>query len=78
MSHLRTEATPTYFRVGDHGDAVAEIRTRLTTLGLVERDSGDPAHFDEPLDRAVRAFQQQRGITAVSYTHLTLPTILRV
>jgi N-acetylmuramoyl-L-alanine amidase len=52
------------FRRGDRGDAVVEIRSRLSRLGLVDSQDGQPELFDEPLDRAVRAFQQQRGLTA--------------
>jgi N-acetylmuramoyl-L-alanine amidase len=54
----------TGLRRGDRGPAVAEVRTRLDQLGLhagVPR--GDPLEFDDALDRAVRAFQQERGIT---------------
>jgi N-acetylmuramoyl-L-alanine amidase len=39
---------------------VAEVRARLHRLGLVEDGSGD--RFDADLDRAVRQFQQERGI----------------
>lgn len=59
MSDVRAEA-PTY-RLGDHGDAVAEVRSRLSRLDLVEQPDGD--RFDDHVDRAVRAFQQQRGLT---------------
>ncbi|MCK8613884.1 N-acetylmuramoyl-L-alanine amidase [Gordonia sp. C13] len=48
------------FRLGDHGSAVAEIRAILVGLGLLP-DRGDPV-FDEACDRAIRAFQQQRGL----------------
>lgn len=48
------------FRLGDHGSAVAEIRAILVGLGLLP-DGGDPV-FDEACDRAIRAFQQQRGL----------------
>jgi N-acetylmuramoyl-L-alanine amidase len=64
------------YRRGDSGHAVAEIRAKLTVLGLLEGDGGqaagvvvsasrDPATavFDDATDRAVRAFQQQRGIS---------------
>lgn len=51
------------FRRSDTGPAVAEIRDRLTRLGLLtEPDGGAGDEFDETLDRAVRAFQQQRGL----------------
>lgn len=56
------------FRLGDRGQAVAEIRERLALLGLTPSTGGgrhaDPDTFDEPLDQAVRAFQQQRGLSA--------------
>jgi N-acetylmuramoyl-L-alanine amidase len=59
---------PPLFRLGDHGQAVAEIRERLVLLGLASAGAGgrhaDPGAFDAPLDRAVRAFQQQRGLSA--------------
>lgn len=57
-----TSRTPALFRRGDRGPAVAEIRSRLATLGLVDADPGNE-EFDEDLDRAVRAFQQQRGLS---------------
>jgi N-acetylmuramoyl-L-alanine amidase len=72
VSDVRTEPSST-FRRGDSGDAVVEIRSRLTALGLLEAgsDSSPDPHgltdadvFDEHLDRAVRAFQQHRGLTA--------------
>jgi N-acetylmuramoyl-L-alanine amidase len=61
-------------RRGDSGAAVAEVRARLAHLGLItDAPTGDPADFapsgsdpavfDETLDRAVRSFQQERGIT---------------
>lgn len=51
-------------RRGDTGAGVAEIRTRLAQLGLCnDIADGDPNEFDAELDRAVRAFQQERGIT---------------
>ena len=53
-------------RRGDSGAAVAEICDRLRRLGLLS-DSGtseaSPPVFDDAVDEAVRAFQQQRGLT---------------
>jgi N-acetylmuramoyl-L-alanine amidase len=68
MSELSTAtAAPALFRLGDHGPAVSEIRSRLDLLGLTGGIEGgrhtDLETFDEPLDRAVRAFQQQRGLS---------------
>jgi N-acetylmuramoyl-L-alanine amidase len=76
MSEHRPPASPsplspsgnTYAR-GDTGPAVAEIRAKLALLGLLAEGEGaellDPAGalFDEATDLAVRAFQQQRGIS---------------
>ena len=51
-------------RRGDTGPAVSEIRSRLAHLGLCsDVVDSDPDAFDAELDRAVRAFQQERGIT---------------
>lgn len=51
-------------RRGAEGAAVAEVRARLAQLGLCDDlADGDPAVFDETVDRAVRTFQQERGIT---------------
>lgn len=72
MGRQRT-SHPVYRR-GDSGPAVAEIRARLELLGLLSRDA-DPssgpatgstyasAVFDDAVDAAVRAFQQQRAAT---------------
>jgi N-acetylmuramoyl-L-alanine amidase len=49
-------------RRGDQGPAVVEIRTILSTLGLM----GDPdggAEYDAGTEVAVRAFQQSRGLS---------------
>ncbi len=53
------------FRRGDQGPAVAEIRSKLAVLGLVPDDRPEEhltALFDDVTDRAVRSFQQERGI----------------
>jgi N-acetylmuramoyl-L-alanine amidase len=59
--------TPPATRRGDSGAAVAEIRDRLGRLGLLGLDEAgvDPATacFDDAVDDAVRAFQQERGLT---------------
>jgi N-acetylmuramoyl-L-alanine amidase len=54
------------YRLGDTGPAVAEIRSKLAVLGLLPADvvsDVTSATFDDETDRAVRAFQQQRGIS---------------
>lgn len=62
--------SPTY-RLGDRGDAVADIRSLLATAGFPpgEEQYAAPApgeagtaEFDERVDRVVRAFQQHRGL----------------
>jgi N-acetylmuramoyl-L-alanine amidase len=54
------------FRLGDTGEAVADIRGLLATIGLLTANVRTPAAdigFDAEMDRAIRAFQQQRGLT---------------
>jgi N-acetylmuramoyl-L-alanine amidase len=63
VAHSATETTPRYRR-GDRSPAVSDIRSRLALLGLVEQTATDSECFDDELDRAVRAFQQQRGLFA--------------
>lgn len=62
-----TSSVRTYRR-GDTGPAVAEIRAKLALLGLLEDGGQDVAAattgtFDDLTDRAVRTFQQERGIS---------------
>ncbi len=63
-----TRPTANVLRTGDRGPGVAEVRDRLTRVGLLP---GPPAGagsdddlYDADVERAVRAFQQQRGLTA--------------
>jgi N-acetylmuramoyl-L-alanine amidase len=57
-------------RRGDHGPAVAVVRAALAALGYpvtvpVRNGRGPSAeYYDADLDRAVRAFQQRRGLSA--------------
>ncbi len=47
---------------GVRNPAVAEVRDRLERLGLLGVCRSEPDLFDEDVDAAVRAFQQERGI----------------
>ena len=59
-----TLASRPLFRLGDHGPAVRDIRRHLEVLGLTASPAGAaPDVFDADLDRAVRDFQQQRGLS---------------
>lgn len=49
------------YRRGDRGAVVTEIRDKLTRLGWLAA-AGAADAFDEATDRAVRAFQQDRGL----------------
>lgn len=52
-------------RQGDTGPAVAEIRQVLVQIGLLPESAAEaPPEFDAEVVRAVRAFQQSRGLTA--------------
>lgn len=74
MTHSHAESPPVYRR-GDRGGAVTEIRSRLALLGLLRDESDDSECFDDDLDRAVRTFQQQRGL---SVDGVVDPTTYRV
>ena len=51
-------------RLGDTGSAVAEIRTMLASIGLLNNTTpATLAVFDEATELAVRHFQQRRGIS---------------
>lgn len=66
----RHRGTEQGLRRGDRNGAVVEIRAALAALGLVDSPDADLSTgkhialdvFDEDLDLAVRAFQQQRGL----------------
>lgn len=53
-------------RRGDSGPAVVEIRSMLRRFGLVTGPAGAPgdSRFELETERAVRAFQQERGLIA--------------
>ncbi len=54
-------------RRGDRSEAVLEVRERLVQVGLLATDQAGPSSadlYDEVVEQAVRAFQQQRGLTA--------------
>jgi len=48
------------YRLGDRGAAVADVQATLIGLGLL---TGTHEHFDEATDRALREFQQRRGLS---------------
>ena len=56
-------STSPVLRRGDRSAAVPELRARLARLELADLDEGSDV-YDAALERAVRAFQQQRGLTA--------------
>ncbi len=51
------------YRRGDTGPAVAEIRDHLCRLGLLDAPVGSGDAYDVACDRAVRQFQQSRGLS---------------
>ena len=71
-THARTSQI---FRLGDTGPAVAEIRARLAVLGLVHEDTGTPESYDATLDRAVRAFQQAKGLPTDAGRYINMATV---
>jgi N-acetylmuramoyl-L-alanine amidase len=58
---------PSLTRLGDVGPAVRDIRERLRLTGDLTEDApstSEPDQFDAAVERAVRAFQQRRGLIA--------------
>ncbi|GGC64068.1 peptidoglycan-binding protein [Hoyosella rhizosphaerae] len=54
-----------FLQLGDSGPAVAEVRSRLISLGFLHDDDDiteASSEFDSALDTAIRGFQQQRGL----------------
>src|ERR1700712_2102764 len=64
-NHSEEPSTPMQLlHPGDRGSAVAEIRAILAGLGLLNNPAAATADVLDPAaDRAVRAFQQNRGLT---------------
>ena len=50
------------YRRGDRGPAVADVQATLVGLGLLPQRPSEPV-FDDATDRALRHFQQQRGLS---------------
>jgi N-acetylmuramoyl-L-alanine amidase len=50
------------YRRGDRGPAIAEIRDKLVRLDLLHPAEPHEDVFDDAVDRAVRSFQQHRGL----------------
>src|SRR3954465_1405132 len=59
---LPSQPSPALFSIGDRGRAGAGIRSPPGLLDLLPADAHADDAFDEALERAVRAFQQQRGL----------------
>ena len=56
------EAGPT-LRLGDSGERVRQLRSRLLESGDLQEDTGVISLFDASLENAVRNFQQRHGLT---------------
>lgn len=57
------QSEPPPLRPGDRRRAVREVRSKLRLIGLLDGEpSADPDRYDEDLERAVRHFQQSRGL----------------
>jgi N-acetylmuramoyl-L-alanine amidase len=50
------------YRLDDRGPVVVEIRDKLARLGLLPPGAASTEVFDQATDRAIRAFQQRRGL----------------
>ena len=79
---LDENPVPEYLRNGVEHPIVASLQQRLMDLGFMDNDE-PTQYFGTMTESAVKTFQRQNhlaqdGIVAVSYTHLTLPTICSV
>jgi N-acetylmuramoyl-L-alanine amidase len=61
LAAAREVCVPATFRTGDAGPAVSHITGLLARLGLLD-DATLPTAYDDRVELAVRAFQQQRGL----------------
>ncbi|WP_129664404.1 N-acetylmuramoyl-L-alanine amidase [Phytoactinopolyspora endophytica] len=68
--------TAVRYRLGDTGPAISEIRTKLTLLRLLDDTAPGPDVFDEDVDRAIRQFQQERGLTVTGVVDATTYRVL--
>src|SRR5699024_5487575 len=78
-------------RLGSRGAAVAEVRSILTSLGMLQGEAAvdasvpvgsaswneHEAYFDEHLDLVVRSFQQQHGLLVDGIVHTATYRALR-
>jgi len=67
---------PPPIRPGQRHPAVREVRRKLATVGLVEAVCADPDRYDDEMERAVRHFQQSRGLTPDGVVDLTTYRVL--
>ncbi|AYY15104.1 N-acetylmuramoyl-L-alanine amidase [Actinobacteria bacterium YIM 96077] len=68
--------TAVRYGLGDTGPAIAEIRTKLTLLGLLDDTAPGPSTFDHDVEHAVRQFQQERGLTVTGVVDTTTYRVL--
>jgi N-acetylmuramoyl-L-alanine amidase len=61
MAEVEMTGTP-YLRVGSIGPEVVAVRERLYATGDLRGSSESPETFDGEVERAVRSFQQRRGL----------------
>jgi N-acetylmuramoyl-L-alanine amidase len=72
-----TDQPAALYRLGDQGPAVRSIRALLHTTGDLAPSTAEPSDvYDEEVTRAVRAFQQRRGLIVDGvlgpHTHIAL------
>ena len=58
-------------------EVVVEVPDPVVEETVEEEVVEDP-HFEDMSKKELEAYGREHGIESVSYTHLTLPTILRV
>ena len=58
-------------------DSIAELSAALSTAAVKDQQQADFIRMMQNL-KLLKRFRPEAVVMAVSYTHLTLPTILRV
>lgn len=67
---------PTPIHPGDRHRAVRDVRSTLTLIGLLEPTNGEADVYDPAMERAVRHFQQSRGLTSDGIVDATTYRVL--
>ena len=72
---MNDSSRPLVYKKGDEGQEVKRLQRALSDKGFTLKADGD---FGPKTEAELERYQASAGLQAVSYTHLTLPTICSV